>query len=151
MSPLWELWRWFQTNEELLGLLVAASFVLLIFSLALLPFVVSLIPADYFAREQRGTSRLARLHPTAHALLMVVKNLFGVVFFLAGVAMLVLPGQGLLTMVVAILLLDFPGKYRLEWRLVRHPRIIRGINWLRRRARAEPLTLPPGADDGEGD
>ena len=146
---MWEVWRWVQDHETLMGLFAAGSLVLLILSVALLPFVVSLIPADYFAAEERGLSRLARLHPTAHALVMVAKNLVGAVFFLAGLAMLVLPGQGLLTLVVALVLLDFPGKYRLEQRMVRSPRVVAGINWLRRRARARPLVLPQ-EDDEQG-
>ncbi len=148
-----EVWRWIQANEVLMGLLTAGSLLLLVFSVALLPFVVSLIPADYFATEQRGASRFHRLHPAAHAVLVVIKNIVGVVLFLGGLAMLVLPGQGLLTLIVALILLDFPGKYRMERRLLRNPRVTRGINWLRRRAGARPLILPQeghGRDQGTG-
>ncbi|MEF8794573.1 PGPGW domain-containing protein [Thiohalorhabdus sp.] len=140
-SLLWQLWHWVQSNEALVGFLVAGSFLLLIFSAALLPFVVSLIPADYFAAKERGQSRFHRLHPSAHALVVVIKNLLGLVFLLGGMAMLVLPGQGLLTILVALILLDFPGKYRLEKRLVRSQRVVRSINWLRRRAGARPLSF----------
>lgn len=142
-----ELWHWIQANETLMGLAAAGSLLLLVFSVALLPFVVSLIPADYFAAKHRGVSRLRRLHPATHAVLMVVKNLVGILFFIAGLAMLILPGQGLLTLIVALILIDFPGKYRLERRLLRYPRVVRGINWLRRHAGAEPLVLP-GEEDG---
>jgi len=61
-----------------------------------------------------------------------LKKLLGLVFLLGGLAMLVLPGRVLLTLLVALVLLDFPGKYRLEKRLVRSPRVVSGINWLRR-------------------
>ena len=44
--------------------------------------------------------------------------------------MLVAPGQGLLTMVVGLLLVDFPGKYRLERWLVTRQQVWRSINWL---------------------
>ena len=145
---LMELWHWFQANEALMGLLAAGSLLLLVLSIALLPFVVSLIPADYFAAERRGQSRFHRLHPASHAVVIVVKNLAGVVFLLGGLAMLVLPGQGLLTLIVALILLDFPGKYRLEQRLMRHDGVVRGINWLRQRGGARPLIVP-GREDGE--
>lgn len=138
---LWQVWQWVQSNETLVGFLVAGSLLLLVFSVALLPFVISLLPADYFATRERGLSRFHRLHPTAHAVVVVFKNLVGIVFLLAGLAMLVLPGQGLLTIVVALVLLDFPGKFRLEKRLIRSPRLVRGINWLRRRSGAKPLIL----------
>jgi len=148
-KALWQVWHWVQANETLVGLLAVGSFALLIFSVALLPLVVSLIPADYFAAEERGMSRLARQYPTLHAILVVIKNLVGVVLFLGGLAMLVLPGQGLLTLVAALILLDFPGKYHLEQRLVRSPRVVRGINWLRARARTRPLVVPE-QDGDEG-
>ena len=48
--------------------------------------------------------------------------------------MLFIPGQGLLTIAIGLLLVDFPGKYRLErWLISRRP-IIRVVNWMRRRA-----------------
>lgn len=136
---MWQIWQWVQSNDALLGFLFAGSLLLFIFSAALLPFVISLIPADYFADKERGKSRFHKLYPTAHALVVVLKNLVGIVFLLAGLAMLVLPGQGLLTIVVALVLLDFPGKFRLERRLIRSRRLVRGINWLRRRSGARPL------------
>jgi len=56
-------------------------------------------------------------------------------------AMLVLPGQGLLTMFISLMLLDFPGKRRLEQSIVRRPIILRSINWLRERHHRPPLEL----------
>ena len=141
-----ELWHWVQANHDLMGVLAASSLAMLVLSVVALPFAVSLIPADYFATTRRGESRLERGHPALHGLMLVAKNLLGVVFLVAGLAMLVLPGQGLLTIIVALIFLDFPGKYRLEQRLVASPMVVAGINWLRRRAGARPLILP---DDDE--
>ncbi len=61
---------------------------------------------------------------------------------LAGIAMLVLPGQGVLTIVVGLVLMNFPGKYRLErWMATRRP-IWKSLNWLRRKARRPELERP---------
>jgi hypothetical protein len=60
---------------------------------------------------------------------------------LMGVAMLVLPGQGVLTIITGLLLLDFPGKYRFERWLVRRGPVLRGVNWLRDRAGRQALRL----------
>jgi hypothetical protein len=125
-----------------MGLLAASSLAMLVLSVIALPLAVSLIPADYFAAARRGESRLGRRHPAVHALILVAKNLLGAVLLVAGLAMLVLPGQGLLTIIVALIFLDFPGKYRLEQRLVASPLVVSGINWLRRRAGVRPLILP---------
>ena len=56
--------------------------------------------------------------------------------------MLVLPGQGLLTIFVALVLLDFPGKLRLERWLIRKPAVRRPIDWIRAKAGREPIRPP---------
>jgi hypothetical protein len=72
----------------------------------------------------------------------VVKNLVGIVFLLAGLAMLVLPGQGALTIVVGLTLLDLPGKRGMALKIVRQRHVLVAINWIRSRARRPPLILP---------
>src|SRR4051812_30124363 len=47
--------------------------------------------------------------------------------------MLVLPGQGVLTIIAGMMLLDFPGRQRLERWLVQRPAVLRSINWRRKR------------------
>jgi len=64
------------------------------------------------------------------------------VLVLLGVIMLVTPGQGLLTLLIGLLLLNFPGKYRLERWLVLRPGVLRGLNWLRRRHGEPPFEAP---------
>jgi len=66
--------------------------------------------------------------------LLIGKNLLGCVIIVAGIVMLVLPGQGILTILAGIMLLDFPGKYRLLRWIVARPQVLRTLNWLRRRA-----------------
>jgi hypothetical protein len=67
---------------------------------------------------------------------------FGIIFILAGLAMLVLPGQGIITVLIGIMMVDFPGKFALERRIVQHPRVLRAINWMRTTARRRPLQVP---------
>lgn len=75
-------------------------------------------------------------------LILIAKNLVGLVLLIAGIAMLVLPGQGLLTIAVGLVLIDFPGKFRLErWLATRRP-VWRSLNWLRKRAGRPELTRP---------
>ena len=78
---------------------------------------------------------------------MGVKNVGGWLFILAGTVMLVLPGQGIITMVVGVMLIDFPGKFRLErWLAARRP-LMRALNWMRRRAGRPPLQVPGNPPD----
>lgn len=126
-------------NETLLLMLGLVSFLSFIATLFLIPFLIVRIPVDYFAETKRHPSPWAERHVVIRWTVLVMKNLFGVVFALLGLAMLVLPGQGLLTLLVGVLLLNFPGKYRFERWLVRRPSVFKGVAWLRRRAGREPL------------
>jgi len=43
------------------------------------------------------------------------------------------------------MLLEFPGKRRLELTLIRQPLVLKAVQWLRHRAGREPLEIPPRA------
>lgn len=119
-----------------LGLISLFSFVA---SLFLIPFLVVRIPYDYFAESKRQPAPWAEQHMAIRCVVLLVKNLFGVIFILLGLAMLVLPGQGLLTLLIGVLLLDFPGKYRFERWLIQQPAVNKAVAWLRQRAGRRPL------------
>ena len=137
-----EAWALLRDHSVLLGWAAALSVVVAVASVFLVPYVVVRIPADYFSEPRRHESPMRRLHPAAYALVLVIKNLLGLVLLLAGIAMLALPGQGLLTMVIGLMLMDFPGKYRLERWLLSRPGILAAINWIRRRAGHPELEIP---------
>jgi uncharacterized membrane protein len=120
-----------------LGLLSIITF---IGTLILIPILVARIPADYFSREQHHPD--PGRHPLLRVLSLGVKNLIGVVFILSGIAMLVLPGQGIITILIGVILMDFPGKRALEQRLVRQPQVFNAINWMRSKTNRPPLNLP---------
>lgn len=101
-----------------------------------LPFVIARIPADHFTKhptETGTTSWVAR----------ILRNFIGWVLLLLGIAMLVLPGQGLLTILIAVVLIDFPGKRRFERWLLLRPRVLDVLNRIRRRAGREPFEVDP--------
>ncbi|HVT09824.1 MAG TPA: hypothetical protein VHO67_20320 [Polyangia bacterium] len=91
-------------------------------------------PADRFNAE--GDTRPVRQRPLiVHALLVIAKNLGGALLVALGLIMAVpgVPGQGLLTAVIGLSLISFPGKRRLERRLMRRPLLLRAVNRLRAR------------------
>jgi len=108
-------------------------------SLVAIPVLLARLPEDYFIN--RPIKDWSSRHPLIHIGLVVLKNLLGLVLLAAGLAMLVLPGQGLLTMFMGIMLLDFPGKRAVERRLVGLPGVLSSANWIRKRAGASPLRL----------
>jgi hypothetical protein len=67
------------------------------------------------------------------------RNVLGGALFVAGIAMLVLPGQGILTIVAALMLLDFPGKRAVLRRAFERPRIRRALDYVRNRFGREPV------------
>jgi hypothetical protein len=82
-------------------------------------------------------------HPVLRLLGVLVKNVVGVVFVLAGFAMLFLPGQGLLTILIGVSLMDFPKKRALEAKMVGQPTLLGVINSMRLKFGKPPLTMAP--------
>jgi len=138
-------WVWLDEYRQWLWALGALSVATLLFSAIALPLVLVRLPANYFVR--RPVRDWPTRHPAVHVFLVAVKNLLGLVFVLAGIAMLVLPGQGLLTIFIGILLLDFPGKRRVERWLIRLPRALKAANWMRARYGQPPFHFELGDDD----
>ncbi len=131
-----------QENGTLLALLAGVSMVLFVGTILAIPFLVVSIPSNYFLNERSGGYGFGARHPLVRIVFLILKNVAGIVCVATGFVMLFIPGQGLLTMFIGVLLLNFPGKRRLELRLVRYSRIRKGIDWIRRRAGKEPLQLP---------
>jgi hypothetical protein len=125
----------------LVGLTVA-SLVGFIGSLIAIPLILVRLPPDYFdTRVPRHWMK--DHHPVLRVIGLVVKNAIGVVFLVAGFAMLFLPGQGILTMLIGISLMDFPGKRRLEAKLIGQPAVLSAINAMRNKFNKPPLIIAP--------
>lgn len=130
---------WFQHAEiTIISALIIISVLFWIGTLVAVPLVVIWLPSDYLTTENGlGVSR--RLPPVLRYPYWVLKNVFGVIFIIAGIAMLFLPGQGILTIVLGMALINFPGKRKVIRRTLGHERVLSTINRLRARARKEPL------------
>jgi hypothetical protein len=116
------------------------SVVAFVGSLIAIPWILVRLPADYFdVRVPRKTHGAG--HPVLRLIAVVAKNILGFVFLLAGIAMLVLPGQGILTILIGISLMDFPKKRLLEAKLIGQPLVFSGINNLRARFGKPPFTI----------
>jgi len=115
---------------QLLGLFSVVTFV---GSLIAVPWLIGRMQPDYFLTHWHKVEARHRQHPALALTIWMVRNGFGFCLLVAGIAMLVLPGQGLLTMLVGICLMDFPGKRRLIDRLAGIPQIQGALNWVRRK------------------
>jgi len=133
--------RWIENHPILVSAVGAVSVLTALASMVIVPVVIVRTPPDYFAHDRRPESAFARQHAAVRMILLLAKNALGVLLLLAGAAMLVLPGQGILTTLVGFLIIDFPRKYRLEKWVISRPRIAQAVNWLRNRYGRTPLII----------
>jgi len=121
-------------------------FMAILFAMALLAsFTIALtilvrLPPDYFATSD------ARKPPSVERRALawvgvVLKTLLGATLVILGVVLSFpgVPGQGLLTILAGLLLLEFPGKRRLLLKILRRPFVLRAINRLRAAFSRPPL------------
>jgi hypothetical protein len=132
---------WIQNNEAVMWWMASTSIIFFLGSLIAAPVVAIKIPPDYFTKPRKARKILAVQNPVLKTGLKMVKNIIGYLFIVAGLLMLILPGQGVMTVLIGVILADFPGKDRMLIWLVRRRSVIKTINWLRKRAKAEPLEL----------
>ena len=133
-----DLLAWAEANQVFLGVLAFASFLFFLLSILLVPVVVARLPVDFFV----GTPIPFRELSAGRRILRLIKNAIGCVLIFVGVALLFLPGQGLLTILLGVGLVNFPGKHRLQGNLIRRRSIQRLLQWFRKRAGRDPLLLP---------
>src|SRR6185312_12024196 len=111
-------------------------------SLAIVSVIMVKIPPDYFKKDK--PHKLWADKPQAVRYLGIFgKNLLGVVLVVLGILMSIpgVPGQGILTILLGLMLLDFPGKQSLEHRLVSRPQVLSTINKLRHKFGKPELIL----------
>jgi len=134
----------FVTSITLRGAAIGIAIFLVTFfaNLALVSLILVKIPPDYF-QESNHTKYLANQSPVVRVLAIIGKNLLGVVLVALGILLSVpgVPGQGVLTILLGIMLLDFPGRRRFERWIVSWPKVFNGINKLRHRFDKPPLVL----------
>jgi hypothetical protein len=123
----------------------ALSVGLVVTFFVVIPMLILRLPVDYIISMEVQPRQGPRKRSFSRLLLGLVKNLIGIVLVFIGIALLVLPGEGILTIIIGLLLIDFPGKTRFKCWLMRQPVVIRSINWLRTRAGHPKMQVPlPG-------
>jgi len=122
--------------------MLTVSVITFIASLIIIPWLIIQMPEDYFVSNHRHSSNIRRLHPALYLFIRIGKNLLGLFLFFAGLIMFVLPGQGILTMLIGISLTDFPGKFTVERWFIKKPAVFKAINWIRRKAN-KPILINP--------
>ena len=135
-----ELLIWVQQNQGLLGQLGLFSAVSGIVGVIGLPLLIVYLPADYLIREKRPARER---HPILKATFLAAKNLIGISCIIFGILLLVLPGQGIVTILIGLALTDMPGKDNLLHRIAGNRPVAGFLNRIRRRASKAPFEMPP--------
>ncbi len=102
--------------------------------------VIIKIPADYFSPNYThhflpGRSWYVRWSA------VILKNLLGFTLLIVGIIMLIGPGQGILTILLALIMLDIPGKRPLESKIIQRPTVKNAIDKIRLKYNKPPLTF----------
>ncbi len=111
-----------------------------VISVVIAAIVMVKMPENYFSSHYQAdfmpnTPWLARWGA------VIIKNIVGFILILAGIAMLVGPGQGILTILIGIILVDIPGKRPIEAKIIKRPNVLYAVNKLRKRYNKPPLIM----------
>ena len=135
-----QFWQALTWNQILFGAgLFVAS---LVISFGAIAIVMVKIPANYFSPNYHQN-----FLPDSPFLVrwgaVILKNLLGVFLIALGILLSLpgVPGQGLLTILLGLIMLDIPGKRPLEARIIQRPAIRGAIDNLRARFNKPPLVL----------
>jgi len=147
------MWDWFTSllndlhwQDALLG---AGLFVLMFaLSLAEVAFILVKLPARYFTDEYR---RFRQDHHISwrRVLLAIGKNLLGLAHIAVGIVLSLpgIPGQGALTILLGVMMMDLPGVRALERWLVSRAKVRRAVDRIRARFGKPPLVLDGDTND----
>jgi hypothetical protein len=129
-------------NTPAVTLLLVVGLWLLVTVLSFVAVAVAIVrlPEDYFSRPDPSVQ-----HMRTSTLRRIARNLLGILLIAVGVVLSVpgIPGQGVLTILLGVMLVDFPGRHKAERWLVSRPGVLAAMNKLRRRLGKPPLREPP--------
>ncbi len=132
MQSYMEAFSYFLQNNQIFLYISGLSTIFFLLSLMGLSWLISIIPHNYFVDKKR-VSLIKMKNPLMWLLIIIIKNSIGLILILCGILMLILPGQGVLTIITGLIFLDYPGKFRFERSLVRNKLILNSMNWIRRK------------------
>jgi hypothetical protein len=122
---------WPQVSDEAFFWLAVVSVLGFFGSIGGAAWFIARMPADYFTHQKREPVPELFRWPLLRYLVVALKNIVGIILIAFGVLLMFTPGQGVLTILVGVMLLNFPGKYRLERWFITRRGVLQGLNWAR--------------------
>jgi len=142
----------FFSNETFLWWMGILSLGLMIMGAVLLPLIILRLPSDFLSGNGNVEKRRFPRMKFRSRFYAMNRNLIGGLLILAGFAMLLAPGQGMIFILVGLGVMDFPQKKEMLMCLARQRHVLGAINRFRERFHRSPLRLPQDNDtqrDGE--
>lgn len=109
-------------------------------TIMVLPLVIIRLPSDYFVSE-KADGFISRQKKSVRIAISSLKNIGGVLLLIMGVLMLFMPGQGILTMLAGLSIMNFPGKRNMEIRLASNRKVMNSLNWIRKKGKREKFLI----------
>ena len=115
---------------------LGASVLMFLGSLGGVSCLIIRMPYDYFLKDDVGGQPATRVR---HYLWLLLRNVLGLTLVFSGIAMLILPGQGVIVVVLGLSLMSFPGKRKVIRWILERKSVRKTMNWLRLKAKKPPL------------
>ena len=137
LADLWTSLTW---GDILLG--VGLFFASLAISFAAIGVVMVKIPAHYFSSQYERD-----FLPDSPWLVkwsaVILKNILGLILIGIGIILSLpgVPGQGILTILLGLIMMDIPGKRPIEAKIISRPPVLAAVNKLRAKYGKPPLEL----------
>lgn len=97
--------------------------------------IFSKLPHDYWiTRKKKSTSHGSGLK--------ILRNILAAPVFLMGCLMLLLPGQGVLTILLSLMLADFEKKERWLELIIQRKKVRKGLDYIRKKMKSRPFSWP---------
>ncbi|MCL2792290.1 MAG: hypothetical protein FWD87_04290 [Spirochaetaceae bacterium] len=126
--------EWLYNYNDIILLLFIFSLVTAFAFTAIILLIIVSIPSDFFLQEKRGIIKKGnKFHFFIFVFVLILKNILGIALLLFGIVLLFIPGEGMLTIFISLLLIDFPGKRKLIRNITRRRKVINGLNFVRRK------------------
>jgi hypothetical protein len=133
------------TIRTILQIVTALSLLTFLGSLIAIPVLIARMPQDYFIQEKYA-KRKKDWYSITGLLYLFMKNAAGIILLFSGIVMLILPGQGIICILIGLSLISFPGKHSLIQRIVRRPSVFKALNWIRTKEKRPPFLVPEGGE-----
>tara|TARA_R110000737_G_scaffold351080_1_gene392125 strand:+ start:2310 stop:2729 length:420 start_codon:yes stop_codon:yes gene_type:complete len=133
----------FDSNFIFLTIVITTALSIVYF--IVISYTITQLDTRYFLhKENPGDDAIKKAKLTSQASIKTLfvnfaKIIVGICLVVCGLVMLVLPGQGLITMLIGLSLIPFPGKHKFEKNILARKSVRYSLNWIRRKANKTPF------------